>query len=41
MLLGKFPFGIISKFRKLTVRPLYQGKELQEVIEKELSNLVI
>lgn len=41
MLLGKFPFGIISKFRKLTVWPLYQGKELQEVIEKELSNLVI
>ena len=41
MLLGKFPYGVISKFRKLTVRPLYQGKELQEVIEKELSNLVI
>lgn len=41
MLLGRFPYGLLSKFRKLLVKPLYQGIELQEVIEKELSNLVI
>lgn len=38
---GKFPYNIICKFKKKSQKPLFEGKELQEVIEKELSNLVI
>ena len=33
--------NIICKFKKYDVKPLYDGKELHEVIEKELDNLVI
>ena len=40
-LISKFPYNIIIKFRKLDVLKLYDGVELQEVIEKELNNLVI
>ena len=37
----KFPYNLICKFRKKNIKALYEGKELQEVIEKELNNLVI
>ena len=40
-LIRKFPYGIIGKIRKIKNLPLYEGKELHEVIDKELNNLVI
>ncbi len=40
-LASKFPYNIIVKFRKEDFKTLYEGLELQEVIDKELDNLVI
>ena len=37
----KFPYNLICSVKKLETKELYKGKELQEVIEKELDNLVI
>ena len=41
MLNSKFPYKLICKFKKFNTKPLFEGKELEQVIEKELSNLVI
>ena len=38
---NKFCYKIICKFKKENIRELFEGKELHEVIEKELDNLVI
>lgn len=38
---NKFMNKIICKFKKQDIKTLYEGKELHEVIEKELDNLVI
>ena len=37
----RFPYNIIAKIRKIKSMPLYEGKELHELIDKELNNLVI
>ena len=37
---NKFPYSIICKIKKMSVRTLYEGKELGEEIDKEL-NFVI
>lgn len=36
-ILGKFPYKLICKFRKLKLKSLYEGKELKSDIEKELN----
>ena len=36
---SKFPYGLICKVRKLDTKELFRGKELQEVIEKELETI--
>ena len=36
-LYNKFPYGIIAKTRKFSLKNLYLGKELKADIEKELN----
>lgn len=37
----KFPYNLICKFTHQYTKELYKGKELQEIIEKELETIVI
>ena len=40
-LIKRFPYNLIAKIKKIKFLPLYEGKELHELIDKELNNLVI